>query len=485
MSLWLCIQLPQLPLEALNADASRSVVYAQHGSRRWVVGSTQPRIGLGEALGSVQARFPDLRVLPRDTAAEAAALQAVAFAAYGLGDRIAIVVEAPRGLFDTPWLAVSVDVGPSLKLFGGIDGLMARAQALLEPLPYRMRIGVAPSFEGAAVAARAGLAPIVEDSNSDWTRQLSHLPIAMLRWPVAAESVLAGSGHETLADVRRHGASTLASRLGQEFPRALQRLFGQLPDPRPWFVPPARYRRRFDLDAEIDDWQALLFPLRRLFDEFESYLRARQVTTSQLTLTLARRRSEGERFVLRTTAPTQSAAVFHRLLRERWTARGPSAAATELRLSADRFAPLAPPQAGLFDDDETSGGEAWNGLIDRLRARLGDTAIWQPGLADDHRPEHAWSPDGSLKPAGVLPPRPFWLLRHPRPWTPRTPLAAAERIVGGWWDDSPIERDYYRSVGAEGESLWVYRDGLDGRWYLQGLEFGDLGVGLRSEPARN
>jgi hypothetical protein len=44
-----------------------------------------------------------------------------------------------------------------------------------------------------------------------------------------------------------------------------------------------------------------------------------------------------------------------------------------------------------------------------------------------------------------------------------------------------VERDYYRSAGADGESLWVYQDRRDGKWYLQGLEFGDAGgeIGVR------
>lgn len=507
MTLWLCLQLPRLPLDALAgapsgssfdspssspSDSSAgpgpgpgtgtgtgSVVYAQHGARRWVIacesGDLAARIAPGEALGSVQARFPDLRLKPRDRAAESAALQAVACAAYALGDRIVVLDEAPRGVFDLPWQAIAVEVGPSLRLFGGVPGLLERAQALQQSLPYATRLGVAPTIEAAALAARAGLAPIAE--TPDWTRALQDLPIGLLRWPLAAEAILSGSGHRVLGDLDRHGAAALAARLGPEFPQALLRLQGRLPDPRPGFEPPARYRRRLDLDAEIDDWQALLFPLRRLFEEFEAYLRARQVAATELTVTLARRRSEGESLVLRTTAPTQSAAVFLRLLRERWNARPPTAAANELRLRADRFPALAAPQAGLFDDGGAAS-EAWNGLLDRLRTRLGEAAVWQPGLTDDHRPEHAWSARGTFSPVAPLPPRPLWLLRRPQPLPAqrlprdgRGPLGASERISLGWWDDDAVDRDYHRVQGVQGEGLWIYRDRTRGAWFLHGLDW--------------
>lgn len=471
--LWLCIELPALPLEALalpraapgeaDSDGAHCVVYAQHGARRWVVAGNHPKIGTGEALGSVQARYPDLRVLPRDRAAEAAALQAIGCLAYTLSDRIVLIDDAPRGWFDRPFQAVAVDIAPSLKLFGGLDALLERASALMATQVYRHRLGVAPTLEAAAVAVRAALTPVTTLDTLE--ARLSPLPLGVLRWPLPAQELLAGTGHASLGDVLRHDAKSLAARLGREFPLALARLLGRAPDPRPWFTPPARYRRRWDLDAEIDDWQALLFPLRRLFDEFEAYLRARQVMAAQLTVTLARRRTEGEHFVLRTTRPTHDADVFLRLLRERWNAHPPTAAASELRLRADQFITPPSPQTQLFDDGQQQG-EAWNALVDRLRARLGDEALWQPGLHADHRPERSWMPNGDTQATTTpLPPRPLWLLRRPQRWTPRGPVSGpAERISSGWWDDAPIDRDYYREPTS-----WVYQDRRDGHWYLHGL----------------
>jgi protein ImuB len=421
----------------------------------------------GEARGSVQARVPALRPRPRHAAAEAAALQNVGNLAYRLGDRIALIDEPPRGLFDTPFQAVSVDIGPSLKLFGGVEAALRRARELAAgPLAHHdTRLGLAPTLAAAAVCARNELAPIAD--RADLRERLSPLPLGALRWPEATQELLLGSGHETLGDVLRHDPASLAARLGSGFPAVLDRLLGRQPDPRDWFVPPPRYRRRFDMEAEIDDWQALLFPLKRLFDEFEAYLRARQVAVTQLNLTLARRRTETEGFTLRTTAPTQDAGVFMRLLRERWNNRPPQAAASELRLHADRFLDLHSPQTPLFDDGQAAG-EAWNDLVDRLRARLGDEAVWRPGLVADHRPERAWSRGGSSKTPAALPRRPLWLLRDPRPYESGVSAGPAERIVGGWWEGMPIERDYRFVDGPGGETLWVYRDGADGRWFVHG-----------------
>lgn len=466
-SLWLCLHLPRLALDALLDAGEHTVVFAQKGSRRWVLASADRRIGAGEALGSVQARFPEVQVRPRDSAAEAAALQAVACLAYRLGDRIVITDEAPRAVFDSAFQAVSVDIGPSLRMLGGLDAALAQAQKLFAESPYQVRMGVAPTIDAAAVAARAELPPIAGDSAA-LAAALAPLPLAVLRWPAEALDTLRSSGHRLLADLRRHDAAGLASRLGPAIPTAIARLYGHLPDPRPLFEPPHRFRRAFDMDAEIDDWQALLFPMKRLFDELEAYLEARQLAVSEVIVLLSRHRGEAERFVLRTTRPTQQAAILLRLLRERWNARSPTRPATMIRVQAGRFAERQVRQPDLFTGINRDG-EVWNDLIDRLRARLGDDAVWQPGLVSDHRPEHAWARNGADAAPATLPPRPLWLLHKPRRIAMPTRLVSMpERIVGGWWDAQATERDYHRVTGEHGEKLWIYRDFNDDRWYLHG-----------------
>ncbi len=48
-------------------------------------------------------------------------------------------------------------------------------------------------------------------------------------------------------------------------------------------------------------------------------------------------------------------------------------------------------------------------------------------------------------------------------------LAGPERLTGGWWASEPFARDYYR-VHVEGVgALWVFRDGRDGGFYIQGM----------------
>jgi hypothetical protein len=37
-----------------------------------------------------------------------------------------------------------------------------------------------------------------------------------------------------------------------------------------------------------------------------------------------------------------------------------------------------------------------------------------------------------------------------------------------WWTDRPLRRRYWEAVGVRGRNLVVFRDLLDGGWFLQG-----------------
>ncbi|HEX7936851.1 MAG TPA: DNA polymerase Y family protein [Paraburkholderia sp.] len=84
-------------------------------------------------------------------------------------------------------------------------------------------------------------------------------------------------------------------------------------------------------------------------------------------------------------------------------------------------------------------------------------------------------------PDSVLPsqPRPVWMLDKPlrlmmrdqRPVyrRPLKMLTRTERIEAGWWDGDLVERDYYVAADDRGHMFWVFRDRINGEWYLQGM----------------
>jgi protein ImuB len=151
--------------------------------------------------------------------------------------------------------------------------------------------------------------------------------------------------------------------------------------------------------------------------------------------------------------------------------------------SLDAFAGLAGTGAGCGRDSVPQ-------LVERLRARLGEDAVYGVVSIPEHRPEAAWRRVHELpltsvrrvgekmadRGAGDDMPRPVWLLDAPLPLASGLVLEQGpERIESGWWDGRGVARDYYvaRQIrGARqshGAKLWVFQERQSKRWYLHGM----------------
>jgi protein ImuB len=437
--LWLAIRLPQLPLEVLSPPATEDT--------------------------------------PRNPRAEREALKALCAAAYQFSSTLTAQPRAPRADVHTLWL----EVGSSLRLFGGLPPLRAKLEASLARLGYRHAIGVAPTLEGASILADAGLPPCRE--LPELHAALEDLPTRLLALPGDVLAAFEGSGLTRIGQVLELPLDAVAMRFSYAVTDYLGRLTGRLADPRRWYRLPERYRRRFEFDGEIVALETLLFPLRRLLAEFQEYLVARDTGVQEFRVELEHEGRPPSMLAIGMGSPSRDAAHFHVLLRERFERAELAGPVRVLTLVADRF---ASPRVRQLDFLNPRGSEddEWGALLDRLRARLGPDTVRSLGLAADHRPEKSWcslpvGPVGTAHgrdssvgaPLGATDSRrPLWLLPEPRPLDaiPRC-IAGPERIEGGWWDGLDATRDYYVAEGGAGARLWVYRERGSGAWFLQGL----------------
>lgn len=462
---WLCLYFPRLSLECrLPLPESPTAVVERVGTRRQLIACNEACSAAGLAPGldliEARARCPELRLLPRAPRQEQASLKALAAWAGQFGDRLTL--DPSRQLL---WVCI----GPSLRYFGGVDALLGRVRAGLQTLGYAASDGVAPTLEAAALLARLGLqTPLAE---VDLAAALAALPVTALPLPVATLQALDASGLEHIGAVLALPAAALARRFGPQCVNLLQRLSGAAPDPRPTYRLPVSYRRRCELVGGIDRSEALLFPLRRLLGELEGFLRARDAAVRELRLRFRHDEQPDTVLSVHATRPLRSAARLLVLLRERLERCALPAATDEIHLEVPVLVASGDTQLSLLDSSAQAGAE-WSEVLDRLRARLGESAVHGLGLRDDHRPERAWCAVDT-EPANAVPPpsveRPLWLLQ-PRPLQslPAT-LGTPERIEVGWWDGEAVARDYYRADTDAGGQLWLYRDHHDRCWYLHGL----------------
>lgn len=491
MALWLALELSQLPLEALAARgddvAAVDVVLGSRGPRRWIVASRMPGIMPGTDWGTAQSMLPTLRAQPRAARAERETLAALCTWAWRFGSEVVHeIVENPLD-YGRPRHQLAIGIGASLKLFGGIDGLLAAFDTAFAETGHAGRRGVATTLDAAILLARAGIPQPVTDHDR-LRAALSPLPLALLDLPPILHEALQGLGLRRIGELLALPMDGLARRHGPGLIEAIERLLGTRADGRPRHRLAMRYSRRFDLGSEVETVEGLDLPLRRLAQHLGSYLLARDSGVQEFRLTLEHAQRRLTRIDLRMAAATRTPARLHRALRERLERAALPGAVRALRLSTSRFRMPAADQGDLFDP---RSDEDWLSLLETLSARLGADAVHALAIAEDCRPERAWTraapevaaamaraqkPSARFTAAAAsiaAPPRaatrPLWLIDPPRLLaTPPRRLSGAERIEGGWWDDGDVARDYYRTrLGAS--RAWVFQDRRTRDWYLHGL----------------
>jgi len=487
--LWLALHLPRFAVEihaarppAVTVARGRVVAADAEAEAAGIV----PGMRLGSALGLA----PGLSACPPDPRREAAALEALACWAGGFTPQVSLA----------PPDELLLEIGGCLRLFGGLEALLARIAAGCEEQAYAFRLGLAPTPLAAQWLARgedvgcgdAGTAPAVTRCGSfltapyappgieHWPQALAALPVRVLQLDAQAERRLAVLGLKLIGQLLDLPRAGLARRFGPELPLQLAHALGEVPDPRPAFVFPERFAQRLELPAKVERADMLLFAARRLILALAGWLHARAAGLRECVLMLVHEDAPPTRLPLGFAAPTRDPERLSRVLRERLERLTLAAPVVELRLEADAPEDLPGTSAGLFG---AAGSAAIAPAVERLRARLGQEAVHGLGLVPDHRPERATRAVDWPLPAAITaaPLRPLGLLPTPRaiaeknggPWREGRLrlLTRAERIESGWWDggegQGDLARDYFVALSEQGEWLWIFRDPQG--WWLHGF----------------
>jgi protein ImuB len=391
---------------------------------------------------------------------------------------------------------VIVEVGSSLRLFGGLLSLCRQAKAMLAALGLTARISAAPTGHGAWLLAKHAKGP-----GAQRVLQLASLERALLPLPMLAVPEIrlfadwfAGLGCESIADVRRLPRAGLQRRCGEHLLDSLDRAFGTAPELFDWLEPPPTFSAYIELPDRLEHADGALFAAHRLIVQLCGWLCAKQLAVSAITLSIEHERG---RQALPPTLieialgePAWREEHLLRLLKERLHRVELAAPAIALRLDASKVEPVEPDTDNLFPEP---GGtlEDHARLIELLIARVGDENVLRPAPTADYRPEVAnrWVPVSQAAQKIALPeslPRPTWMLATPmrllmrqhRPFygSPLRMMSPAERIEAGWFDGELVTRDYFVAQADDRSCYWIYRERISSRdaeeeprWFLHGL----------------
>jgi protein ImuB len=471
--LWICLHFPDLPLAVFARGDTRAspAVVSSVSHRPDVIAASDAAkkrgIVPGLSIASALALDPKLAIHLRDERTEIAALKSIALWAGQWTPTVSI--ELPG--------CVLLEVAGALRLFGGLDRLLARIGAGLVEIGFPGAIAVAPTAGAASLLARAGHECTVEEP-ARIERALASVPVALLAHAREALDTLSAVGVRALGELIALPRDGVARRFGQALLDEIDRALGRLPEARPPFVPPEHYHGQLELPAPVEAAEALLFGARRLVVELTGFLQGRGAGVTRLTCDLVHEDEAPTSIVLGLKATRQVEHIMN-VLRERLSREVLPDRVEAIRLMTEEIAPLVATEGDFFA--ATKNAEAGAELIERLRARLGEDAVRTLALHADHRPERAWRWEQAAMASATaendlprLPVRPLWLLPEPYalaagPADAALQLASGpERIEGGWWDGRDIGRDYFVGRNARGEQLWLYRN-RNGEWFVHGV----------------
>jgi protein ImuB len=469
--LWACVLLPQLALDAVQRrlpgpERALALVTgpAQLRSLQAVnTAAAQAGLHAGMRLTAAHALLPELALAEYQPEHEAQAQRFLAAWAYRYSSLVC-----------AQWPGCLVlEVRGSFSLLGPWPRIEARLREELQALGFAHRIALAPTARAAHVFAglRDGLALLQPQAMADL---LDRVPVRQARLPDEAGERLQRMGIRELGDLRQLPRDSLRRRFGLALLEHLDRLYGQAEEALPYYAPPDHFDMRVELGFEVENHGALLFPLRRLVNDLATYLSIRDGGVQRFLLRLEHEGSAFTEVEVGLLSAEREAARLFEFSRSRMERARIAAPVLALRLLARELPPFVPATRDLFDRREQQQ-LPWPQLRERLRARLGDAAVYRIAPAADPRPEHAWrrlqGDAARIGEAPARPPRPLWLLPHPIPL--RDPclrvLEGPERLESGWWDGADARRDYYVLETSQGQRAWAFAPvGEQGGWMLHG-----------------
>jgi protein ImuB len=383
--------------------------------------------------------------------------------------------------------ALLLEIRGSVKLFGSLQRLHADIDACWQRLALRAFSATAPSTLAALWLARAGDPLQIEDVEM-LPGRLAKVPIACTAWDGELLQTLRAMGVTRLGELMRLPRAGLARRLNPAMVQDLDIALARQPAPRRAFVPRERFRERCDFETEIEQVAYLEKALEPLLGRCAQFLLKRQAGVQALQLRLRHREASVTRVQLGLASITSERRRLTDVLCQKLQRLELKAPVRGMELISGPLRGLSASSLDAFAG-LTRGGSRDSApqLVERLRARLGEEAVYGVCLIAEHRPEAAWRRvhelclTGAPKVAeGMIDqgmPRPVWLLSEPLPLPKPQILQGPERIESGWWDGKGVARDYYVAKGEgqdgpcqpHGIRLWVFQERQSKRWYVHGV----------------
>lgn len=362
------------PVAIVRAQANTDLVVA--ASRA----ALQAGVAVGGTATQARALCPGLILLPDDPLGDVRALEALAEALLAASPNVEL--DGPEGIF------LDTSAAP-LFARAGEDGEARLHRVILDrcrALGYHARLVVADNKFTAMALARHRPEPAIV--RGPMREALAPLPLSALPAPETLRWSLSAMGLRTLGELAALPPAGVAARFGAD--GALMQRLAVGDDPRPLtpFRPAPPLIETFSLEWPAETLEPVLFALKTVLDRLTARLAGRGLALTRLEIQLRLDPRGESRVVLPLARPTTSSRLLLELFRERLKDLQVESPVIGVGVEALETGPAERIQLQIGDRPEVD--EALEAVLARLRAGLGDEALFAAERQDAHRPEVAW-----------------------------------------------------------------------------------------------
>lgn len=537
--LWLCLRFPSLPIDLYSRgqrsleqqDKSPDSITPQNNivvvENKTLLLCNEEALGNGleprMSAATAYALVDQLQVLEYDASRTRRALYQLGLWAYRFTPHVTTYFAPPRQRLSNLNHALLLEVGGCLKLFKGIQSLLALIEADLQERCFHFELGLAHTPKAAyllSFQSHSDNLHCLDERQRPQQEQILHLlnqtPLNLLP---AQEKVsqhdklierMYQMGFTQLGEILALPHHALAKRFGAELVRYLKQLTGALPDPQQSLTPPSRFHNELHFLDGIHNSQMLLFPMKRLLKEFSQFLTFRQLHCRSLMWKFVHHDQHHSQIVVEFSQAKNEVADFLLLTQIKLEQFKITSPIESVHLLSQQLTLAQLHNQTLFLDQQSNQQREDGGmLLDKLASRLGRHAIFTLKRNDHHLPELSWQgqyPEtmtvqepragytrkrGNISqaaqqaepPSPTIPSlrnrvRPLWLLPKAVAVSQKAGklfyengylqlVTRPERVETQWWREEQ-QRDYFIARHDDGAYYWIYQDLVNRSWFLQG-----------------
>ncbi len=496
--LWLALRFSDLPLNVLGFDSQSEHAKVVIEKQR-VIGSNACADAAGIVFGmdvTTATLLSGCESYTRDRELERQALAQLSEQLYQFTPYIETYFCETR-----PHAGLLLEVSSCLKLFSGIQALSSQIIQYLQNTFFSVAIGLAHTAKGAWLLSFEKYEITGDENKTIFCERLKQLPVQLLYdYPKVVEG-LTKTGFDTLGDIARQidaqSISSMKKRFGADFATSICDIFGIEQDfqqsslfekPAMIYQPKETFIEILQFDYPINQLDQLQWPMETLLQKLSDYLRKRQLQCQHIEWTLADIYHNKENVNVYADTAQREGRLFYQLTHIQLEQRPLPFDVDTVELRCIHTAPIQN-RSQLLDFNQTKRADRrshdFATTAAKLKARLGNAAIFKLSYCDSHFPEVSnIAIPLQEKSTQLLPTlhsvavRPTWLFAEPALIETRKQglywrghlelLLGPERIQGNWWK-IPMARDYFLAQRHDNVRLWIFLDIHTKQWYVHGV----------------